>query len=271
MKLKDWLKENKDIFSDTDLRFLIKSVVSEYSLTLNEAFVIPSEKEEYLEKVKQSYLKGMPLAYILGKEEFFGLEFKVNKNVLIPRKETEIVTEKALDLIKSRNLKFVLDLCCGCANIAVTIKKKGPQGLIIYACDNSLEALKTASVNVGFHNTEINIVYTDLFAGFKSNYFDLIVSNPPYVEDENIKGSLNYEPRQALAAGEDGMCFIEKILKQAHYYLKSGGYLILEMGHNHRDKVRELAASISAYKEIEWIKDYSGNYRGVVLKNSRNT
>ncbi|MCK5393898.1 MAG: hypothetical protein KAI91_06130, partial [Candidatus Omnitrophica bacterium] len=102
MKLKDWFKTNSTIFSDTDLRYLFKNVfTSNYFLLLEQETNIDPEKLIRLEEIKQAYVKGVPLAYILGKEEFLGWEFKVNNNVLIPRKETELIVEKSIEIIKN--------------------------------------------------------------------------------------------------------------------------------------------------------------------------
>jgi len=266
MRLKDWLKENKQVFKDADLRVVIKSVLSCKTLVLAEDTFIDKEKKLRLEKARDLYLKGVPLAYILGREEFFGLEFKVDKNVLIPRPETELIVEKALGVINKNSLASVLDLCCGCANIALSLKLKGPKNLSVWASDISSKALKTASANIDFYAQDINLVKSDLFRAFKDKAFDLIVSNPPYVEDENVKGSLKFEPELALKAGTDGLYYIRKILKSAYCHLKEQGYLIVEMGYKHKAEVQKLICDIKAYEIIEWIKDYCGHYRGFVLK-----
>ena len=114
MKIKDWIKDNRSVFSDTDLRFLMKEQLGkESSLVLAEDVDLTSRETERLNEAKQMYSQGKPLAYILGKEEFFGYELEVTQDVLIPRKETELVVEKAIDIITSHNINTVLDLCCG--------------------------------------------------------------------------------------------------------------------------------------------------------------
>jgi len=266
MRLKDWLKENKQVFTDSDLRFLIKNTVSAKAFALAEDIFIDKDKSRFLEKARDLYFKGMPLAYILGREEFFGLEFKVNKNVLIPRPETELIVEKALDIIDKNGLNSVLDLCCGCANIALSLKKKGPQGLSVWASDVSKKALKVALSNISFYGEDVKLIRSDLFEAFAEKGFDLIVSNPPYVEDDNIKGSLEFEPELALKAGEDGLYYIKKILDSACEHLNGKGYLIIEMGYKHKTAVKKFIRDIGAYEIIEWIKDYGGHYRGVVIK-----
>ena len=270
MKLKDWLKLNRSKFSDSDLRFLIKNTFSQSNcLAFEEDTFLTSETEQYLEKIKQSYLRGMPLAYILGKEDFFGWEFKVDNNVLIPRKETELIVEKAIKIIDDNNLRYVLDLCCGCANIAVSIKKAISNDLFIASSDISFKALLISKTNSKIHKANIKLINSDLLTAFKHNAFDLIISNPPYVEKDCIKGSLSYEPRLALEAGDDGLVFIKKILLHAHHYLKDKGYFLMEMGYKDKDCVDKLIRKIDSYEIIEWIKDYSGNDRGVVLRKSR--
>jgi release factor glutamine methyltransferase len=283
MKLKVWLKANRNIFFDNDLRFLIKTSLSKpLSSALEEEAFLNEEKLSSLEEIKRSYLKGFPLAYILGKEEFYGLEFKVSPAVLIPRKETELIVEKCIDVIRDNQCESILDLCCGCGNIAISIKKTVMDSLScqdwipafagmtaeveVFAADISLEALDLARKNSEFHKTNIKFIHTDLFQSLGKKKFDLIVSNPPYVEDSNVAGSLEYEPRIAIAAGNDGLYFIKKILDQAHAYLREEGILVMEMGYNHKDAVEEMVESVGQYSILDWIKDYSGHWRGIVLK-----
>lgn len=249
MKLKVWLKSNSSTFADRDLRFLIKHSLGKDVLELDE--------------IRKAYIQGMPLAYILGKEEFFGYEFEVSQDVLIPRPETELIVEKAIELINAQRLSSVLDLCCGSGNIAISIAKEASKEISVFASDKSPEALRVAELNATKHKVDINFIQTDLLAGFEQNSFDLIVSNPPYVEDEAIKGSLKYEPQAALSGGGDGLAFINKILDQAHIYLKDKGYLVMEIGYKHKQTIMA-----DKYKLIEWIRDYSGHFRGVVLKNN---
>lgn len=270
MKLKEWLKSNKEFYSDTDLHFLIKDVFPQSNaLIFAEESYMDSLKVERLNDITKAYLQGVPLAYILGKENFFGLDYKIDSRVLIPRKETELIVEKAIDTINKINgagVCYVLDLCCGCGNIGISIKKAVSKAISIFLSDVSLDALSVASINRKIHNEDIKIVNADLLTSFKYKIFDLIISNPPYVETERVKGSLNYEPALALEAGRDGLNFINKILKQAHKYLKDNGYLVMEIGYEHKELVSEFVRASGLYEIAEWIKDYSGYWRGVVLK-----
>ncbi len=266
MRFEDWLKLNKEVFLERDLRFILKSLFSEQTV-MRPAFFLNKEGIAHLEYIKERYSEGFPLPYILGKEEFYGLEFRVNPAVLIPRKETELIVEKALTLIAANNFKTVLDLCCGCGNICVTIKKMADVDLTVFASDISFAALLIAKENSSLHNVKINMINADLLDGFiKRKTFDLIVTNPPYVETENITGSLEYEPRLALDAGEEGLNLIRKILIRARDYLNDRGYLIIEFGYNHKFKLEQDIKRLGGYEIVEWIKDYSGHWRGIVLK-----
>ena len=267
MKLKDWLKINRKTFKECDLRFLIKDVLSlNRSLIQEEDTCLKGEEIERLKEIKEAYIRGVPLAYILGKEDFFGREFKVNRSVLIPRKETELIAEKAIDIINKNHLKNILDLCSGSGNLGLTIKKEIKEDLLVVSSDISWKSLLTAKSNREFYNEDVKLVNADLLDAFKGGSFDLIVSNPPYVESENIKGPLLFEPRLALEAGADGLYFINKILKQAPCYLKDKGYLIIEIGYKHKKKVEEFINNAAFYEQKEWIKDYSGIFRGVVCR-----
>ena len=267
MKLKAWLKDNKDLFRDNDLRFIIKNInAKEVSLSSESDAALSAEDLLYLDKIKQMYIKGVPLSYILGKEEFFGLEFTVDSRVLIPRPETELIVEKALELINKNNLYYILDLCTGSGNIAISIKKSVDRESLVFACDIDSGAISLAGINRELHKADIKLIRSDLLDGFKPKSFDLIVSNPPYVESDNINGTLNFEPKVALDGGCDGLLFIKKILMQAHKYLKNEGYLILEIGYNYRDSSERVISQLGHYQIKEWIKDYSNSWRGVILK-----
>ncbi|MFA5272188.1 MAG: peptide chain release factor N(5)-glutamine methyltransferase [Candidatus Omnitrophota bacterium] len=295
MRLKEWINVNANIFTQSDLRFLLKESFSKNKQNLfGKDIILDNRKIGFLNKVKSSYLKGMPIGYLLKKEEFFGLEFVVNPAVLIPRQDTEIITEKAIEVIKNNNLKNILDLCCGTANIAISIKKffeqkmnlpakkitevhsfearpavligEGRRRINIVASDISQKALKVARNNVKAHGVNVKVVKSDLFNSFKNIKFDLIVSNPPYLKNSEIKGALLYEPRKALFGGKDGLSFLKKILLTAAKYLKANGFLIVEAGYNQKTALNAILEKTGKYEIIEWIKDYGGNFRGVILK-----
>jgi release factor glutamine methyltransferase len=155
--------------------------------------------------------------------------------------------------------------------IALSIKKVVGNHLNMAATDKSLGALRIASLNSTIHNLKCGLINTDLFSGLKKCSFDLIISNPPYVEAGYVRQFLSYEPAIALVASEQGFALIKKILKTAHRYLKEGGYLILEIGYNHKDLVENLLKNLAVYETVEWIKDYAGYFRGIALKTQIST
>jgi len=267
MKVKDWIDNNKDEFSQGDLQFLIKSLFDKdiFSAYISDS-AISADKLNSLERAKTLYAQGMPIGYVLGRDEFFGLDFSLNKDVLIPRPDTEVVVSAAIEYSEKNKLNSILDLCCGSSNIAISIEKSlSYKGVSIYASDISQKALLVAKENIKKHKSSVKCVSSDLFSGFKFNSFDLIVSNPPYVDASDISGSLLFEPRSALEARDEGLYFIKKILNQAYFYLRRNGYIILEMGYDQKERV-ELLLKNHQYEIIEWIKDYGQNFRGVVLK-----
>jgi release factor glutamine methyltransferase len=194
----------------------------------------------YLDKISRR-AAGEPLQYITGEQFFMGRRFAVSPMVLIPRPETESLTEKALEyLAKHRHANTALDLCTGSGAIAVSLARKF-HNLKVMASDVSKEALVTASRNARAHcvASRIEFVRSDLFAsikkgGLSGKKFDLIISNPPYIRSGDIDGLQReireHEPRVALDGGEDGLDFYRKIAADAKAYMKKDGCLMLEIG-----------------------------------------
>lgn len=214
--------------------------------------------------------KGVPLQYIIGKQEFMGLDFLVNQDVLIPRPDTEILVENALETIKQscQSPIRILDIGSGSGAIGVSLAYHSSNAFV--SCvDISVAALKVATQNAVIHGVDDKVQFFegDLFSPFKNEVFDMIVSNPPYIPDDTI-ASLQvevsqYEPRTALAGGKDGLDFYKRIIKGAPKYLHNGGYLFLEIGYNQGKDVTDLLLIEKVYKGIEVIKDLSGNDRVV--------
>jgi release factor glutamine methyltransferase len=268
MKLKDWYSKNKRYFSSSELNFIFRSfgLDSLVSLSGDDNQLLDKKQIEKLDQIKADKSKGIPLALSLDREEFFGFTFKVSKDTLIPRPETELLVEVASKLINKNSLGKVLDLCSGCGNIGISLDKITKVGSKIYLSDLSLKSLIVARENAINLGSKIKIIVSDLFSGFKLENFDLIITNPPYVESKNIRGSLVYEPRAALDGGKDGLKFLRKIVEGGYRYLKQKGYLIVEFGHNQKEPLQRLIQLNNHYKIIEWIKDYSKNWRGVILQ-----
>ena len=230
---------------------------------------ISSENENLIMEAVQKRLKHIPIAYIFGKTNFYGYDLKVNENVLIPRLDTEVLVEKVVDDIKSQNKKVsVLDIGTGSGAIIISVKKE--TGANCFAVDVSKNALMLAKENAKDNNAEIEFVESNLFDNIKNLKVDYIVSNPPYIETEVVKGLepevVSNEPILALDGGEDGLDFYRKIVKDSKKHLNKKGRLYFEIGYNQGESVSSLMKD--DFEEIEVIKDYGGNDRVVkgVLK-----
>jgi len=266
MYLKEWLEINKNFFSIRDINFLIKILLNGSHQFYNNDFYLTEDKLKILERVKRLYKKGKPLAYILGVEEFYGNLFKVNRHTLIPRPCTEFLVEKSIEIIKKYKLNIILDLCCGCGNIIISIANELKDGFFV-ASDISFKAIKVAKKNVSRYGLNIKLVVADLFKSFKPNSFDLIVSNPPYVEDEYLENNreLNVEPKIALSGGKDGLYFIKKIISFGLNYLKEKGFLLMEIGAGQKEKIRNIK-ELNFYSKVSFLKDYNKLDRILLLR-----
>jgi release factor-specific protein-(glutamine-N5) methyltransferase len=225
------------------------------------AFGAQLKINRYLAEVKS----GRPLQQVLGSAEFYGRKFRVSKDVLIPRMETELVCEQAVKLAGDN--KEVLDLCCGSGAIGVTIALES--GAHVTLSDISDAALKQAKANARENKAKrVKFVKSDMFDTIKGK-FDVIVCNPPYIEtavidtlDVNVK---DYEPRIALDGGDDGLDFYRTIAANVGRFLKVSGTLVLEIGYNQAGAVTELLTA-AGFNNVTVMKDYSGNDRIIVAK-----
>lgn len=204
---------------------------------------------------------GEPIAYILGRREFYGLMLAVSPAVLIPRPETELLVELALE----RRPSTVLDLGTGCGAIALAIKQLLPQARVV-AVDASAAALVLARRNAARHSLAIDLRHGPWFAPVAGERFELIVGNPPYVAEGDphlAQGDVRFEPRAALVAGPDGLESIRDIVRQAKNFLAPGGWLLLEHGLGQETAVRQLLAScgfdaIATWPDLAGIARVSG-------------
>lgn len=205
---------------------------------------------------------GEPLQYILGETEFMGLTFKVDKNVLIPRPETELLVEEALKVAKAGDT--ILDLCTGSGCIAISLAAF-LEGVKVKASDISGEALKVAKDNAELNNVSGKITFLtgDYFKNLNEykHGFDMIVSNPPYISDIDRprlqREVREFEPHEALFSGPTGFEAYELIISQAGEYLKDGGFLMMESGDNQAEKIKSIFID-NGFNEVEIINDLQG-------------
>lgn len=232
----------------------------------SEEIVEPSKINEY-NNYLQLIIQGTPIQYITNHQQFMALDFYVNENVLIPQPDTEILVEEGLKIIKEQNMK-VLDLCTGSGAIAVSIAHYC-QNSTVTATDISKEALEVARKNANLNNVNIEFIESDLFDELTERSFDIILSNPPYIETDIINTlvkDVQSEPHLALDGGKDGLKFYRRILAEAHKYLKTDGYLMLEIGYNQGNAVIFLEHNNLKLITKQPIKDLNGNDRVVIFQ-----
>jgi release factor glutamine methyltransferase len=242
------------------------------SLYLNKDECLGREESFRVSRILKRRLEGEPLQYILGTTEFMGLEFKVDKRALIPRPETEILVSGALEKLKLRGRPAglrILDLGTGSGCIAVSIAKLLPQASV-WAADISLPALQLAKENARRHKVKIKFLRSDIFSGLekKQDKFDLIISNPPYISRGEFGGlakEISFEPVSALEAGQDGLDFYRRIIRQAAFYLTDDGLLALEAGAGQASRVKTLLDQQN-FSVLDIIKDYNNIKRAVIAK-----
>lgn len=221
---------------------------------------------------------GEPVQYLIGTQEFMGLSFKVDERVLIPRQDTELLVEEAIEELKRMKKPVsgfrVLDLCCGSGAIAVSVACNVPK-LSMTASDISKGALELAKENAALYeeSKSIEFVQSDLFGAFPKNRkgegkkkFDLILSNPPYIRSDIIptlqKEVAEHEPMLALDGGETGLDFYSRILSETPRFLKREGLLMMEIGHDQAESVCALAQQQCGF-ETEVLQDLAGHDRVV--------
>ncbi|MBP3596828.1 MAG: peptide chain release factor N(5)-glutamine methyltransferase [Clostridia bacterium] len=273
MKIKEILLKSNNILKENNIEdFNIKTrLLLSYLLNKNKEYLIIHDEEEiqkeieekffyYLEKLKNNY----PIQYVIKKQEFMGFEFFVNENVLIPQPDTEILVEEILMLINDGNK--ILDLCTGSGAIGISIAKL-KENVQIYLSDISEKALEVAKKNSEKLDVKTNIIKSNLFENINEK-FDIIVSNPPYIETEVIKTlhkEVQKEPILALDGGNDGLDFYRQIAKDAKNYLIENGIIALEIGYNQKLAVIKILEK-EGYQNIYSKEDYGNNDRIVVAR-----
>ena len=222
---------------------------------------VDSLTEASFRKLLAERLRGVPIAYLTGQREFWTLNLKVTPDTLIPRPETELLVETALKLGNSS--RHILDLGTGTGAIALAIASERPD-VQVTACDFSAAALAVAQENAqvnSIHN--VHFIQSDWFSALPAQRFDMIVSNPPYIEADDphlAQGDVRFEPLTALASGQDGLDDIRHLIQTAPQWLVNGGWLLLEHGYNQGQAVTALLQA-AGFTQVRCLPDLAGNDR----------
>jgi len=238
------------------LKISQKDIIQENDRLLNE------EDQLQIENITEKRIAGTPLPYVLGEWSFYGRTFKVNQNVLIPRADTEILIEKVISKINARDTFDILDLGCGTGIIGITLALERPLSKVTLI-DQSEDALKNTQDNQAFHEVpNVTIQKSNWFSVLAKTKFDLIVSNPPYLKenDPHLLKGLEHEPTEALISGPTGMNAIQHIIESAKNHLNGDAWLFIEHGFNQAEIVKDLFQK-NDYHHIEHAKDIHDIHR----------
>lgn len=250
------------------LQYTLK-VTKEYLIIYDNKDVTSGQRDEYTKNIKR-LISGEPLQYITGLQEFMKLNFLVNKDVLIPQPDTEILVEEVIRIAKEIENPSILDLCTGSGAIAISLAKYVPN-VKICATDVSKKALEIAKQNAKFNGVLNNIEFkeSNLFDKIKDLKFDIIVSNPPYIPTEEIKKlpiDVRHEPKIALDGGNDGLEFYRKIFENGYKFLNRLGFICVEIGYNQKENVKKIIENKKRYVETYSKKDLCQNDRVIVTR-----
>lgn len=228
--------------------------------------ILSEAQQDAFDALLQRRLRGEPIAHLLGEREFFGLNLKVTPATLIPRPDTELIVELALNRISQTQPCRVLDMGTGSGAIALAIAKHKLNAEVV-AVDASQDALAVAIENAQrLDISNVSFIQSNWFSALNGQCFDLIVSNPPYIASDDIhlsQGDLRFEPLSALASGMDGLDDIRRIISSAPQYLTSNSWLLLEHGYDQAASVRDLLTqrgfvSVFSEKDIAGIERVTG-------------
>lgn len=269
MQIREALQQAKQILKAAaiDTASLDANLLLSHVTSLSKVMLIAHDEDELSKEQEDKFFSlinkrksGYTIAYILGYKEFFGLRLKVTEDTLIPRPDTETLVEKALAFNPQGK---VLDLGTGTGAIILALKSELKSAIDAYAVDLSKKALEVASFNSQKLNLPVTFIQSNWFSMLGDLKFSMIVSNPPYIQKDDIhltQTSLPFEPIQALTSEEDGLLDIKLICKEAKAHLENGAPLLIEHGFNQGEKVRAIFTE-QGYKNVATIKDLGGNDR----------
>ena len=225
--------------------------------------------DQQLSKIRiliRQFKTGKPLAYLFGYKHFYGLKFKVTKDTLIPRPETELLVDQAALLIKNKSIKSVLDIGTGSGCIIISIAKSLPKGKYNFmGSDTSGKVLAIAKQNAKTHKVKIKFLKSYLLDETGEN-FDLIIANLPYLDITWKNDSIKFEPKQALFAGKNGLALIERLLNQISEQKNKPKYMLLEFDPRQKQDLSKLIKKYLAGAETKFHRDYAGRFRLAIIK-----
>ena len=247
-----------------EARFILEHVlkITQKEIIQQSDLHIDTDNQTEIEYITEKRIAGTPLPYLLGEWSFYGRTFKVNPHVLIPRADTEILIEKALSKINVRDRYEVLDLGCGTGIIGITIALERPLSKVTLI-DQSEHAIQNTKENQTFYQvTNTMIQKSDWFSALDQTRFDVILSNPPYLEDNDphLSQGLEDEPLDALVSGPTGIEAIQYIIENAKNHIKPSGWLFIEHGYNQAMILKDLFEK-NGYQHIENANDIHGIHR----------
>ena len=267
MTIKEAFNLAKQNMDSIEARVLIKYILNknEINIIANENIELSNENKKQLLESIEKIKKGYPLQYITHYQEFMGIKFEVNENVLIPQPDTEVLVEKTIKIVqkcypKENNINIkILYLCTGSRAIAISLKKYLPS-VQVFASDISKKALEIAKTNAKKNDVQIKLIESNMFENINEK-FDIVVSNPPYIKTDEItklSNQVQNEPRLALDGGKDGLDFYRIIQKNIKNYLYENGMLLMEIGYDQGQAVA------SMFKNSKLVKDYAGKNRVIM-------
>lgn len=282
MKVKEILKEGKTKLIENQIEeaSLIARVLLQFVLKCGRSELILKQEQE-IEKQEQiqyeeainKILQGIPLQYITNSQEFYGLNFYVDENVLIPQSDTEVLVEEVIKLAQLESKTKILDICTGSGVIGICLAH------YINNAELTLSDVSDKALNIANKNAEANmlsnrikIINSNMFEKINGK-FDIIVSNPPYIETKTISTlskQVNKEPKLALDGGEDGLDFYRILINESKEYLNENGYLCMEIGYDQKEKVINLIKETKEYKNIYSKQDLAGNDRIIICQKDSN-
>jgi len=277
--IEDTLKTTQDQLNQAglvDSPQLDAQLLLGFALNVNRSYLftwpekgLTEEQQNTFNTALQKRLSGQPIAHIIGQREFWGLELNVTPDTLIPRPDTETLIEATLDLFNQKNAHHnndqawsILDLGTGSGAIALALKSELPTCQIT-AIDKSQAALTVAKINAEKLQLEVNFIQSDWFSAVSEHKFSCIVSNPPYIEDNDphlSEGDVRFEPITALTSGKDGLNDIRLIIDQAWSSLQNKGWLVIEHGYNQAEPIADLLQQ-KGYQNLQMHCDLAGNPR----------